>query len=361
MSSLDTFSLSSILSAAVITTILLNTFFSLSYVAVITTILFAASKWRNTEADKNACASCGIASGDDVKLEECPECQFVRYCSGKCREDHREQHDEGCSKWAAELHDKKLFSQPNSTDLGDCPICFLPMPLEPDKAMHWICCSKLICMGCVVANTMSNKHHRMKARSCPFCREPAGVKNEEDKDKGINAYEKQEMERVKANDPAALRCKGVKLYQQRNYDAALEYLTKAVELGDLRAHYNLGFMYVTGEGVEKDEKKAVYHLEKAAIDGHPYARNMLGAIELKNGNSERAVKHMIIAAKLGLDLSMKALWDMFKEGYICKQDLEATLRSHQAAIDEMKSSQRDIAEAALQKYSLRDLLDMCMD
>ena len=45
--------------------------------------------------------------------------------------------------------------------------------------------------------------------------------------------------------------------------------------------------------------------------------------------------------------SMQALWDVFKIGYIGKDDLAATLRSHQAALDAMKSPQRDAAEAAL--------------
>ena len=56
---------------------------------------------------------------------------------------------------------------------------------------------------------------------------------------------------------------------------------------------------------------------------------------------------LIIAANLGYDNSMKAkaLWKAFKFGHITKEDLDATLRSHQAAIDAMKSEQRDAAEA----------------
>ena len=41
-------------------------------------------------ADKNVCANCGIAAVDDIKLEECTDCDLVKYCSDKCREDHRE-------------------------------------------------------------------------------------------------------------------------------------------------------------------------------------------------------------------------------------------------------------------------------
>ncbi len=89
----------------------------------------------------------------------------------------------------------------------------------------------------------------------------------------------------------------------------------------------------------------VYHWEKAAIGGHPEARHNLACIDERHGNFERAAEHFIIAANLGFDLSMKALWLYYSAGYITKEDLDATLRTHKAAIDEMKSSQRDAAEA----------------
>ncbi len=103
-------------------------------------------------------------------------------------------------------------------------------------------------------------------------------------------------------------------------------------------------MYRQGDGVEKDFEKEVFHLEKAAIGGHPIARHNLGAIEEKNGNIERSVKHLIIAAKLGYEGSMKALWKHYSKGNITKEDLDATLRTHQAALDEMKSPEREEAD-----------------
>ena len=60
---------------------------------------------------------------------------------------------------------------------------------------------------------------------------------------------------------------------------------------------------------------------------------------------DRAVKHFIIAAKLGEPDSMKQLWEQYKHGNITKQDLEATVRVHQAAIDAMKSPEREAAKA----------------
>jgi len=44
------------------------------------------------------------------------------------------------------------------------------------------------------------------------------------------------------------------------------------------AHYKLSVLYREGEGVEKDTKKELFHLEEAAIAGHPRARFRLGCI-----------------------------------------------------------------------------------
>ena len=113
----------------------------------------------------------------------------------------------------------------------------------------------------------------------------------------------------------------------------------------MEAHCELSHLYRDGHGVEKDEGKEIYHLEEAAIGGHPDARYNLGCEEWgNNNNAERAVKHWIIAANLGDDGSIKELMRMFKEGFVSKDDLAAALRAHQAAADATKSPQREAAE-----------------
>jgi tetratricopeptide (TPR) repeat protein len=242
------------------------------------------------------CANCGIAEVDEIKLEDCGGCDLVKYCSDKCKEEHREQHKEECKNRAKKLHDDDLFTQPDGTHLGECPICFLPLPLDRSKSMFHTCCSNVICMGCIGANSLSNINDELKATQCPFCREPAPDNNEESRSKL--------MERVKAKDPAAMREFGEQRYDAGDYDDALKYYTKAAELGDADAHYRLGEMYFKGEGVEKDEEKVVYCLEQAAIGGHTGARYMLARMEWRDGRTERSVRHFIIAAKLGCESSL---------------------------------------------------------
>ncbi len=115
-------------------------------------------------------------------------------------------------------------------------------------------------------------------------------------------------------------------------------------MSSFKAHYNLSVMHQHGHGVEKDKKKQVYHLEQAAIGGHPDARNDLGCVELENGRLDRAVKHWIIAANLGHDDALDSLKEGFKRGFVSKEVFASALRGHEAAVDETKSPQREAAE-----------------
>lgn len=101
---------------------------------------------------------------------------------------------------------------------------------------------------------------------CPFCRHPVPTSQME----GAMLF--QEMDRVKLDDPVALRRAGLLCHNEGDHN----YWTKATELGDLQAHYTLSVMYQQGLGIEKDKKKELHHLEQAAIGGHPAARFNLG-------------------------------------------------------------------------------------
>eukprot|EP00984_Skeletonema_dohrnii_P026906 scaffold16308_cov71-Skeletonema_dohrnii-CCMP3373.AAC.4 len=263
----------------------------------------------------------------------------VKYCSDECQKNHESQHKEACKKRVAELRDELLFKQPESSHLGDCPICCLPIPIDLECGL--ICCGKSICNGCNHANNMREEEASLDA-SCPICQESLKFTADE--------FEKQRMKRIEANDLVAVRHKGVEQAQKGDYESAFEYFTKAAELGNADAHYQLAVLYQFGRGVEKDKQKEIHHLELAAIGGHPTARYNLGCEEWDNNdwdnndNAERAVKHWIIAAALGNDSPIEFMKEMSEEGYVSKDDLAAALRAHQAAADAAKSPQREAAE-----------------
>jgi TPR repeat protein len=247
-----------------------------------------------------------------------------------------------CRKRLAELRDIKLFTPPDGSHEGDCPICCLPLPLVAKKSTFLSCCSKTICRGC----NYSNKRREFEAgleERCAFCREIAPETVEE--------AIQHNMKRVKKNDPAAMCHMGNKRRDAGDYETAFEYWTKAAELGDASAHYSLSVRYHKGEGVEKDMKKEIYHLEEAAIGGHPQARHNLVFFEQNSGRFERARKHYIIAANLGLHNSLTGLKILYAEGHASKEDYADALRAYQAAVNAAKSAEREEAEEFLRNNS----------
>ena len=173
----------------------------------------------------------------------------------------------------------------------------------------------------------------MQQPACPFCRQPY-AENEEDIKKNF-------IKRIDAKDPVALYYLGKEHYVKGNYESAFKYYTKAADLGDVDAHYPLSEMYREGRGVEKDGERELYHLEEAAIAGHPGARFNLACYEVIHGRDERAAKHWIIAGNLGDDESIQKLKKVYKHGFVSKEEFAAALRGHHAAVNAVKSPQRE--------------------
>mmetsp|Transcript_2158 Transcript_2158/g.3337 ORF Transcript_2158/g.3337 Transcript_2158/m.3337 type:complete len:321 (+) Transcript_2158:31-993(+) len=302
----------------------------------------------NADSEKDmmmmfCCAGCGTPEVDDIKLKQCAACDLVRYCSDTCQKDHRLQHKNECKKRAAELRDEILFKQPESSHLGDCPICCLPLPLDPRNFLMNPCCTKTICIGCNFANQKREFQAGKKENLCPFCRTPLTTTDE-----GSELHLKK---RAEANDPIGLFKMGDICCHRGEHERSIEYFTRAAGLGVAISHCVLANAYQNGQGVERDEKRAINHWEEAAIGGHPGARFNLGAIEEHNrradgSQADRAVRHYIIAANLGHDGSLEQLKKLYPLGLVSKEDFAATLRAHKNVVDETKSKQREEAEAA---------------
>jgi TPR repeat protein len=178
---------------------------------------------------------------------------------------------------------------------------------------------------------------------CFFCRTEASSSDEED----IERMKK----RVEANDARAMLNLGSD-YQRgtmglrQDNAKALELYHKSAKLGQNFAHLNLSICYQTGSIVENDARKATYHKQLAAMAGNVQARYNLGCAEGRAGNINRACKHWMISANDGCGLSMKAVQEGYKSGFVTKDDHAKTTRAYGNSIDEMKSDDRDRAAAA---------------
>ena len=286
----------------------------------------------------SVCANCDKGEECSGDLKSCTACQMVKYCNRDCQIAHRPQHKKACKKRATELFDKKLFKEHPPRE--DCPICFLPLPLDLGQSAFESCCGKLICSGCTHSMRETGGENMML---CPFCKTPNAESDEEE----VRRTEKL-MERGDAhafNQLARYYDDGTMGLPQDQAKANELYL-KAGELGHAEAYYNLGCSYRTGDGVEIDTKKAKQYWELAAMNGSEQARHNLGCMERQTGNDQRVKKHFLLAARAGHKGSLENIKQGFMKGLVTKEEYANTLREYQKSRDEMKSEARDKALVA---------------
>jgi len=183
---------------------------------------------------------------------------------------------------------------------------------------------------------------------CPFCRTPYPGDDDDDRLAMIQA-------RVEKKDPVAINNLGEQynfgeLGLRKDRRRAFELYNEAAELGSIEALYNLGNAYDRGEVVQKDEAKGNHFYEKAAMQGHVESRHNLGCSEGNEGNHDRAVRHFLVSAKMGYIASVEAIKTMFLRGTATKGQYALALRGYQAAVEEMKSLDRDEAKAYEKSY-----------
>ncbi|EJK71366.1 hypothetical protein THAOC_07211, partial [Thalassiosira oceanica] len=283
------------------------------------------------------CANCGRQGSDTVKLKNCTACLLVKYCGVDCQRAHRKQHKKTCKQRAAELEDKRLYSQGHERSEGDfCPICTLPIPLPTgEHSTLNACCMKFICRGCYVAAGIRGMF------DCPYCR-TRYPDNDADELAMINA-------RVSKKDPVAINLLGGQCFYgrlglQKDSRKAVEVWTEAAELGSVEALYNLGLAHERGEGVKQDKAKGFEFFKRAAMQGHVQSRYNLGCLEGQKGNHDRALRHFLISAKMGHKNSLDTIKKMFMDGLATKEQYTQVLKGHQEAVEEMKSHDRDEAK-----------------
>ena len=238
------------------------------------------------------------------------------------------------------ISDDELFKPPLVKE--DCPICLLRLPILASGSMYYACCGKMICSGCMRAPVYDNLGNEMIKEKCPFCRTPTPDSEE------CNERLQKRVELGDAWSTFSLGCyyrRGDNGFPQ-DYDKALELFVRAGELGHAVAYNNVGYAYKYGNGVEIDEKKANHYYELAAMRGNVDARYNLGVGEENAGNMKRALKHYMIAAGDGDDISLKEIQELYTNGHATKDDYARALRAYQAYLAEIKSTQRDAAAVA---------------
>ena len=221
-----------------------------------------------------------------------------------------------------------------------CLLCWLPIALPIRKhSLFKVCCMKLVCKGCLLA-----LHRRGMQEKCPFCRTP--------EPKSDAARLALVQKRASAKDPVVIESIATAYYMgsyglQQDIPWAIELWTEAARVGNLIAQCNLGCRYYYGKDVEQDVARGISHMQHAAIQGQPSSRYDLGYHEYENVNHELAVRHWMISAKMGYEISLDAIKIMFTRGHATEAQYAEALRSYQNAVEATESTQREEAKAVL--------------
>ena len=157
------------------------------------------------------------------------------------------------------------------------------------------------------------------------------------------------QKRVNKGDAAAICLLGNQyccgqLGLTRDVPRAMELWTEAADLGSIGAHYNVGNVYCTGDGVEVDKPRGIRHFQHAVMQGHVESRHNLGGAEYQAGNYKLAVQHWMISAKMGDQYSLNNIKLLFAEGHATKAQYAEALLGYRDAVEEMKSPQREEAK-----------------
>ena len=175
-------------------------------------------------------------------------------------------------KLEEELKDVELFGPLPKRE--DCPICFLPIPLEARGVVSLTCCGKRACNGCMhqqmlVSGSISTDQCRY---CCPFCRT------------------------VHRGDDDALR----------DYDSILEKTKRRIEdANDTNAMITLAECYDNSfHGLEKDDVASLGLWLRAAMEGNAVAIGKLATEYQEEGrlttDTIRGMRLTKVAAKRGM-------------------------------------------------------------
>lgn len=135
-------------------------------------------------------------------------------------------------------------------------------------------------------------------------------------------------ERTNGDKATGIVAEGDRYYEAGNYTEALRRYRQAADQGDTQCQFNVGYMYITGQGVEKDYNEAVRWFRKAAEHENRFAQGYLGWLYLHGfgvtQDYPEAVKWLSKAAEKGDDAAQCNLGWMYRDGLgVQKSDAKA--------------------------------------
>ncbi|KAG1088916.1 hypothetical protein G6F42_020131 [Rhizopus arrhizus] len=121
--------------------------------------------------------------------------------------------------------------------------------------------------------------------------------------------------------PDAQAALGSRLIAEANYAQGIEWLEKAVQMGNSRAHVQLGILYDKGEGIQQNNDMALLHYKAAVENNNHAAQYILGLVYYfgrlgRQKNHKEAIRLIKQSAMAGLPYAQRVLGQLYQQGSI---------------------------------------------
>jgi len=123
-----------------------------------------------------------------------------------------------------------------------------------------------------------------------------------------------------------------------DFKTAAAIYTELAEKGDVKAQYNLGLMYIRGDGVEQSYTEGAKWHRKAAEQGYAEAQYSLGALhfnrDIPTEDYAEAANWYLKAAEQGHLKAQLNMGILYFRGDIVEQNLEESVKWYQKAAEQ---------------------------
>ena len=232
----------------------------------------------------------------------------------------------------------------------ECPICFVPLPIDEKKGtIYRPCCGKIICKGCIADQVQmlmrDSDDEGMQEEmidvlnKCMFCRVEIHGKSHELNMKAAERNQPEAMVRVGQYYLRDVRPDSFDSQEQRKRKAedkqtGIDWIERAYVEGSGKAAEMLGDFFL------EDGNEDAYGY--FAVSGRVQAYVKLGSIDLNRGEVALAMDNYRKAFICGVKSEglVQVLKRGFMDGYITRDEYFSTLYRHYKANDEMNSESR---------------------
>ena len=256
--------------------------------------------------------------------------------------------------------------EPEASSRRECPICYHGLPIDTGEHIYHTCCGQIICHGCAIGKQRTQlkesqfkklgiivedttpeeeqfrliKEHGNNIYICPYCRTPPPFGDQELLQRLYDRVEvRNDRDYTMALNQLGSFYRAGKHGLPQNLKKAEELYTKACDLGDPYAAWNLSCLYRNHYPDQKE--KAREYLLRGEMLGNYKCTEVLADHACDSDDMEEFTRLWLKAVCLGGDVTY--LLKCYQLNLLSKDDLATALRANQAVKNEVETKRRDFA------------------